>query len=133
MKKLIIKIALAIVIIGLAIGAIVLFNHINKAKKPKYDTEVNIIVYNIEEEIVSNKKFNGKDKTLFDLLNDNYEIRYEESIYGVKLLDIDEIKTNFIDTFIAIYVDGVFSTRGISYITLHDKILIELKESKALS
>ena len=64
------------------------------------------------------------------MLNENYKIRYEDSTYGVKLLDMESIKTDFKTTYLAIYVDGKYSSKGVSYIELHNGIIIEFKETK---
>ena len=134
MKKLIIKIALAFLAIAFLITSLVIYNKNFKDKKNKDNPniEVNIVLIDIEGKELLNDFYNGYDKTLFDILNDNYKIRYDESIYGIRLLDFESVKTDFTNTYIAIYVDESYSTKGISYITLYDKIKIEFKETKIL-
>ena len=141
MKKLIIKIIISIVIITLAIIGISLYNQKYKNKKPANNdttnTETNvsisvtIIAYDIDKNKICDDKYDGNNKTLFDILNENYDIRYDESeSLGVRLLDFESIKTDFKKEYIAIYVDNKYSNRGISFIELHDGIIIELKETK---
>ena len=77
-----------------------------------------------------NKDQATKKDALFNLLNNNYQIRYETSIYGVTLLDIDSIKTDFRNSYIAIYIDDKYSNFGISSINLYDGIKISLKETR---
>ena len=96
---------------------------------------ITIILFDYEKEI-SNKSYNlsknqaTKKDALFDLLNNNYQIRYDTSIYGVRLLDIDSIKTDFRNSYIAIYIDDKYSNFGISSINLYDGMKISLKETR---
>ena len=96
---------------------------------------ITIILFDYEKEI-SNKSYNlsknqaTKKDALFDLLNNNYQIRYDTSIYGVRLLDIDSIKTDFRNSYIAIYIDDKYSSYGISSINLYDGMKISLKETR---
>ena len=140
MKKLIIKIIIYIVIITLAIIGISLYNQKYKNKKPANNDTTNletiasisvtIIAYDIDKNKICDDKYDGKNKTLFDILNENYDIRYDETSLGVRLFDFESIKTDFKTEYIAIYVDNKYSNKGISYIELHDGIIIELKETK---
>ena len=140
MKKLIIKIIISIVIITLAIIGISLYNQKYKNKKPANNDTTNsetiasisvtIIAYDIDKNKICDDKYDGKNKTLFDILNENYDIRYDETSLGVRLFDFESIKTDFKTEYIAIYVDNKYSNKGISYIELHDGIIIELKETK---
>lgn len=164
--KLIIKITISVVFIGLTVLSFVLINNYNKPKDKSISDDSNQIVltdenqtnneisesnldnnekeitYNITiilvdyEKEISNKSYKlNKDlalkkNALFNLLNDNYQIRYETSIYGVTLLDIDSIKTDFRNSYIAIYIDDKYSNFGISSINLYDGIKIKLKETR---
>ena len=140
MKKLIIKIIISVVIITLAIIGISLYNQKYKNKKPANNDTTNsetiasisvtIIAYDIDKNKICDDKYDGKNKTLFDILNENYDIRYDETSLGVRLFDFESIKTDFKTEYIAIYVDNKYSNKGISYIELHDGIIIELKETK---
>ena len=62
------------------------------------------------------------------MLEKNYKVRTSTSIYGYILLDIDDIKTDFKTTYIAIYVDDNYSNVGISGIVLYDGMRIAFKE-----
>jgi len=64
------------------------------------------------------------------LLNSNYDIRCEDTIHGKIILDFNSVKTDFKTEYIAIYVNGKYSSKGLSYITLEDGIIIEFKETK---
>ncbi len=157
--KLIIKITASVVLVGLTVLSFVLINNYNKPKEDDSQTEniinneisgsesnnsleKNEIIYNITiilfdyEKEISNRSYDlNKDQAtkkdaLFNLLNNNYQIRYETSIYGVTLLDIDSIKTDFRNSYIAIYIDDKYSNFGISSINLYDGIKISLKETR---
>ena len=69
-----------------------------------------------------------KDEKLLDVLNNNYTIRTSMSTYGAVIYDIDDIKTDFNTTYIAIYVDDKYSNVGISYINIYDGMRITFKE-----
>ena len=157
--KLIIKITASVVLVGLTVLSFVLINNYNKPKEDDSQTEniinneisglesnnsleKNEIIYNITiilfdyEKEISNRSYDlNKDQAtkkdaLFNLLNNNYQIRYETSIYGVTLLDIDSIKTDFRNSYIAIYIDDKYSNFGISSINLYDGMKISLKETR---
>ena len=148
MKKLVIKIIISVFIIACAMIGITFYNSRFKNTKAKENVltetdttidditstnnilEINTILYDINKNIIVNDKLDGDNKSLFDLLNENYKIRYEDSTYGVKLLDMESIKTDFKTTYLAIYVDGKYSSKGVSYIELHNGIIIEFKETK---
>lgn len=51
-------------------------------------------------------------------------------MYGVVLYGINEIQTDWYTTYLAIYVDGVYSSRGISSITLVDGMKLKVVETK---
>jgi hypothetical protein len=157
--KLIIKITASVVLVGLTVLSFVLINNYNKPKEDDSQTEniinneisgsesnnslekieivynITIILFDYEKEISNrsydlNKDQATKKDALFNLLNNNYQIRYETSIYGVTLLDIDSIKTDFRNSYIAIYIDDKYSNFGISSINLYDGMKISLKETR---
>ena len=43
---------------------------------------------------------------------------------------MESVTTDFVTEYIAIYVNGKYSNKGVSYITLENKILIEFRETK---
>lgn len=131
MKKLIIKIVISTIIIGLVIGSLLIYNNLTK---PKRNTEseiinVNIVLKNKNDEEIINDIKNGYNLTLIELLDSNYEIRYEKSTYGNVLYDFNEIKTDFKSSYIAIYINDVYSSFGIDLIQLENNIKITFKET----
>lgn len=139
-KKLIIKIIISIVVVSAAVSAILIYNHNFKNNKAK-DTDpesgevldkvdVNIILTDKDGTELINDILDAKDKTLIQLLDENYTIRYEESTFGAKLLDFESVTTDFVHSYIAIYVNDVYSNRGLSYIVLENNMKIEFRETK---
>ncbi len=125
MRKLIIKIIVSLILIGIAIGTFFIINNISNSGSGT----LNIKVYDINENIVSDKdiEFKKEDK-LIDILENNYQIRTSNSTYGIVLYDIDDIKTDFTTTYIAIYIDDKYSNYGVSGIKLYDGMRISFKE-----
>lgn len=125
MRKLIIKILVSLILIGIAIGTFFIVNHISNNGSGK----INIKIYDINETMISDKDIEfKKDDKLIDLLEKNYTIRTSSSRYGLILYDIDSIKTDFTTTYIAIYIDDKYSNFGISSIKLYDGMRISFKE-----
>ena len=125
MRKLIIKIIVSLILIGIAIGTFFIINNISSSGSGT----LNIKVYDINENMVSDKdiEFKKEDK-LIDILENNYQIRTSNSTYGIVLYDIDDIKTDFTTTYIAIYIDDKYSNYGVSGIKLYDGMRISFKE-----
>ena len=125
MRKLIIKIIVSLILIGIAIGTFFIINNISNSGSGT----LNIKVYDINENMVSDKdiEFKKEDK-LIDILENNYQIRTSNSTYGIVLYDIDDIKTDFTTTYIAIYIDDKYSNYGVSGIKLYDGMRISFKE-----
>ncbi len=126
MKKLIIKILVSWILIGITVGTFFIVNNLRKGDSIG---TVNIKLYDIDEKLISDKNIGyNEDEKLIDLLEKNYKVRTSTSIYGYILLDIDDIKTDFKTTYIAIYVDDNYSNVGISGIVLYDGMRIAFKE-----
>ena len=126
MRNLILKIVVSILLIATVIITLVLANK-NEVKNDEI-YNVNIVISNKEETIRNDNYQIKSDVTLFNLLDTNYDIVYDETIYGVRLLGIDTIITDFKSSYIAIYVDNKYSSYGISNIKLYDGIKISFKE-----
>ena len=128
MRNLILKIVVSILLIAVVILTLVLANK-NETKSGEI-YHVNIVISN-QEQIIKDDNYEVKsDVTLFNLLDSKYELVYDETIYGIRLLGIDTIITDFKTSYIAIYVDDKYSSYGISKIELYDGIKIDFKETK---
>ena len=68
------------------------FRSTNKATS---DGHINVIVKNIDGEIISNERFEyNKDDSLYELINENYELTCNETQYGHFIIGIDSITTD---------------------------------------
>lgn len=112
MLKKIGRISFAILLVLLMILTIV-FNFKNTTKTDS-DGHINIIVKNIDGTITSSERFEYKEEdSLFDILNNNYELTYENTKYGHYLLGINDIKT---DTFTSwLWLELAYLKDGVEY------------------
>lgn len=115
---------LLITIVGIVLLACLLvFVSINK--DAKNDGKCLILVY--DEDLIYEKSITFKaDQTLYELMNENFTIVMDGNI----ILEINEVKTDFIHEYIAIYVNDVYATKGIKQIELHDNDIISFKVTK---
>lgn len=117
-KKVIITIVGLVLLVCLL--AFVSINH-----KTKGDGECIIMVY--DEELIYEKSLTFEaNQTLFELMNENFTIVMDGNV----ILGINDVKTNFINEYIAIYVNGEYANKGIKQIVLHDKDVISFKVTK---
>ena len=128
MRNLILKIVVSVLLITTVVLTLVLSNR-NEAKSGEI-YHVNIVISNQTEIIKDDNYEINSDVTLFNLLDSNYELVYDETVYGIRLLGIDTIITDFKTSYIAIYVDNNYSSYGISKIKLYDGIKITFRETK---
>lgn len=69
--------------------------------KSKSSGNVSIIVKDISGETVSSKLYEyNKGDSLFDILDDNFNLEYKETVYGHYLLSVDDIKTDGLNTWL---------------------------------
>ena len=74
-----------------------------------------------------------KEDTLWEIIKENYNEGLEYNTtpaYGIQLLTIAGVETDFYNDYISIYINGKYSTYGLSNIKLEDKMIVELKETK---
>ena len=121
--NLLIKIALTLSIISLIVSVLVF---IYKPQPATHDGFVTIQLVDIEGQVISERLlgFNEGDN-FFDLLIANYEVTYEESIWGIFLIAINDLDSREGATwYIAIYINNLYSTVGVSQIQLNKGNLI---------
>lgn len=95
--------------------------------------QITIIVIDENNNERINEKFDFiQEDTLFDLLQENYQVGCADSSYKISyacestpfgarvILSINEVETNWTDSFIAIYVNGEYSIYGIDDIALKE-------------
>ncbi len=128
MQKLSFKITLCVLLIGIAISSLFLYKSL-LVKKNDSLGKITIVLEDIDKKVLSEKQFDFvEEDTLFGILITNYQVRYEDSMYGKVIYDIDDIKTDFTKTYISIYVNNIYSQVGISSIPLIDGDLILFRE-----
>lgn len=122
-KKLILKIIYSIIALGLIITGFVM---LAKREEAKDNGTITIELIDLENNVLSTKNHNYKvGDTLFKILEDNYDIEYENSVFGGYIIKIDSLHaTNKNELFIKILVNDEFSTVGISQIKLENKLKV---------
>ena len=116
------KIIITIVGVSLLAGLLV-FVSINP--KANDDGQCVILVY--DEELIYEKELTfKKGQTLFELMNDNFTIVMDGNI----ILSIDDVKTDFVNDYIAIYINDLYANKGIRQIELTDKDVISFRVTK---
>jgi hypothetical protein len=125
--KWIIKILISISLICICISLFIVFNNL-KGKDEK-GIDVTIILKDKNNNVCVDDTYHNNDLSLVELLKANYEVRMEKSTYGYILYDFEEIKTDFKNSYLAIYVNDQYSNYGISGIVLKDDMVILFKET----
>lgn len=125
--KWIIKILISISLICICISLFIVFNNL-KGKDEK-GIDVTIILKDKNNNVCVDDTYHNNNLSLVELLKTNYEVRMEKSTYGYILYDFEEIKTDFKNSYLAIYVNDQYSNYGISGIVLKDDMVILFKET----
>ncbi len=129
-KDLWIKIVVAVIVIAIAVTTIIIF----KGQMNHPADESGKIVVELEglgkEKQTFEVSFEEGD-TLVGVLEKNFTMLYDETqiTYGKLILGVNEVVTDFNTTYIAIYVDGEYSTLGISSIPLTENMVLLFKET----
>lgn len=127
MKKLIIKISITLALILSAI-AITIFLSKSETAKEKGTFEFTLIDKNNNTIYYDNISFFEGD-TLLEVLDEKYGVTYENGQFGAILLGVGSIQTDFYHTsYLSIYIDDVYSSKGISSIELTNGLRIKLVE-----
>ena len=125
--KWIIKILISISLICICISLFIVFNNL-KGKDEK-GIDLTIILKDKNNNVCVDDTYHNNDLSLVELLKTNYEVRIEKSTYGYIIYDFEEIKTDFKNSYLAIYVNDQYSNYGISGIVLKDDMVILFKET----
>lgn len=128
MKKLIIKIILSLALIAIC-GAIVIIYKNHQKSLNTSDGQFTFIVIDIDNNTIINDiiEYEQSDE-LFELLNEKYDITYKKDLYGVAVYGINNLITDWVYSYLAIYVNGEYSNNGISSIPLIDNMELKLVE-----
>jgi hypothetical protein len=136
MSKILVKIFISLI----AATALLLVFFLLDNRGSKADGEFDFILYNEFDEVVIDDRLEFKEgQVLFDVLEKEYAIVCAGPLYqkdescsyefvnGHVILEIEAVKTNWYDSFLEVYINGVHSNYGVSLIELHDNDLIEIK------
>lgn len=124
-RNIIIEAIVSIICIGLIVTIFIW----QKNKNNNITNEVGQISFKVifkDDELVIDDiiKFFENDN-LFDLLNDKYELVYDENIYGHTIYSINGYATDFTTDYFSIMINGTYATTGIDGIELIDGEVIE--------
>lgn len=125
MKKLIITLA----VVGIAAISFFISDYLRQGDDQ--GTITIVLVDQIGDTISSQTHDFDEDDTLFDILSEHYDIQCADMQYRPTtcqdsvlmehvILTIDDIETDWFNTYIAIYVNDQYSSYGISDIPLED-------------
>lgn len=126
------KVILSVASLVLLAGSFLALSYFEKS-----DIEGSVTITLVDEigDIVSNSEYDfTSEDSLFDLLNDNFELGCADSSFHLSsecddvnlffssrvLMKIDSIETDWMNTYISIYENDEYSLLGIDNITLND-------------
>ncbi len=130
-KHILIKALITVFFLSIAIGAFIISKQIEK--KDAISNDIGTITIEIVtlDNKVEKREFNyKKGDSVWSIIQNNYHVRFSETQTGVWLYDIDDVKTDFTTTYLAIYVDGVYSNYTIDGIKIKDGLVVSLRETK---
>ncbi len=128
-KKLIIKIVVTFILIGIVLG-VFLYQKLKEQPVSNSGGTVTIIIINKEKVEMSNRQISfQKGEKLLDMLVANYDVVAADGAYGKVLYGIDGVVTDFKHSYLAIYVNDQYLEVGISYAELKDGLVIKFVET----
>jgi hypothetical protein len=135
-----------------AVGIILIgYWFLNQPGGSKEDGEITFIVIDqngdevIHDELSYNsKKADGTPTTLFDIINDNYNLVCADQNHkpdpgcgpnsllseGRVILEIESIKTDWFNHYFALYQNGQYTTKGVVQLSFNDGDVIEMRYTK---
>ena len=130
-KNILIKVLITVFFISLAIAALITSKQIEKKNAVSQDVGTITIEIVTLDNKVNKREFNYKEgDSVWSIIKENYIVRFSETQTGVWLYDIDDVKTDFTTTYLAIYVDDVYSNYTIDGIKIKDGLVVSLRETK---
>lgn len=130
-KNILIKVLITVFFLSLAIAALITSKQIEKKNAVSQDVGTITIEIVTLDNKVNKREFNYKEgDSVWSIIKENYIVRYSETQTGVWLYDIDDVKTDFTTTYLAIYVDDVYSNYTIDGIKIKDGLVVSLRETK---
>ncbi len=116
----ILKIIVTIFAILLVVLALIMIREMSKTTK---EGHITIVVEDILGHTIINDEVSYKvGERLIDIIDERYTIKFDST--RTFIYDINEIKTDAVETSIIIYVNGEMSNYGVADIQLHDGDII---------
>lgn len=123
MNKTAIKIIISLVALGLMIGS---FLYIKKQEKAKQEGTLTVVLVD-ETGTEKRQRLNFQpNDTLVEILEQHFDLVIENG----KLLKIANLETDFVHSFIMIYLNGSPARVGIEQITLKDNLEVRFVYTK---
>ena len=130
-KNILIKVLISVFFLSLAIAVLITSKQIEKKNAVSQDVGTITIEIVTLDNKVNKREFNYKEgDSVWSIIKENYIVRFSETQTGVWLYHIDDVKTDFTTTYLAIYVDDVYSNYTIDGIKIKDGLVVSLRETK---
>ena len=141
-RSLAIKIIITLLVLAIGISLVLGIRSCQKKRALSTNTgTITITIENLEGTSVSRKIEFDKEYSMMDILTMTYgyNLKTDTTSLGIRLLGISDkddngnevtLDTDFKTSYIAIYVDGKYSSKGISLIEPVDGMVLLLKETK---
>ena len=129
MRNWIIKIAVLVVAVAIAVTTVLLFQ---KNNDPAADAAGSITVELTDLSGRSERHvltFSEGD-SLESLLQKHFDVVYDQGQYGAVLMGIDFIRTDFKTTYVSIYVNDQYATYGLSGLKPVDGYVYSFREAR---
>lgn len=145
LKRTLTQMLVTIIVVGIIVGV---YAYINRSGGAKTDGEITFVLVDAEgKEVIHDTlaykktREDGSKTTILDILRDNYRVVCADSNFqpdetcpkqaiGHLILQIEDVSTNFFDSYLAIYHNGVYATWGISTIEFADGDRVEIRYTK---
>lgn len=129
MSKLFFKILLTL--IALLIISLAIMWYFKTNDNPINEGTCTIIIKNEKNEIITSDSFLIKGQSLYQLLDENFELKTEKSSFlGFYIVNINDVITDANNYFFALYLNGQFSNKGVSNTYPKDGDIVELVVQK---
>ena len=129
LRNWLIKIAVLVVAVAIAVTAVVLFRQNND---PAADAagQITVELVDLTGKTERHELFFYEGDTLEALLQRSFEVEYQNGQYGAVLIGIGHIKTDFQTTYVSILINGEYAMSGLSSIQPTDGYVYSFVETR---
>lgn len=137
MVKNILKISSIIIVVILGIFIV---SHLSKEEESDSDGYINFILLDENEiEVINTELPFYIGDSLFDVIDRNYDVSCADefynidetcsyvSVFGVAILSIEDVKTDWNNNFLSLYQNGVYANKGVSTLSFESGDVIEFR------